>query len=160
MTLIILQPTMDRMTRGILVVMFPEMAKEYAEQLTVIPFSTDKKKKEQYWANIGINCITGIYEPFGYTICEAIDRGVPVIVQNIDGPKEIVEGFEQFVYMYYVDVDDYDQDITNFSKTLNKVWGVSPEIRQYNARQARKSLDKLRPEIIGKEWEKLITSSV
>jgi len=103
--------------------MFPEMAKEYAEQLTVIPFSTDKKKKEQYWANIGINCITGIYEPFGYTICEAIDRGVPVIVQNIDGPKEILEGFEQFVYMYDVDVDDYDQDITNFSKTLNKVWG-------------------------------------
>jgi len=39
-------------------------------------------------------------------------------------------------------------------------FGVSPEIRQYNARQERKSLDKLRPEIIGKEWEKLITASV
>ena len=38
-----------------------KMAIEYANQLTVIPFSTDKSKKELYWSNIGINCITGIY---------------------------------------------------------------------------------------------------
>ena len=137
-----------------------KMATEYAKQLTVIPFSTDKKKKEQYWGDIGINAITGIYEPFGYTICEAIDRGVPVIVQNIDGPKEIVEGYEQFVYLYDVDIEDYDQDIINFSNTLNKLWGVSPAIRKYNATHARKALDKLRPEIIGAEWEKLIMDSI
>ena len=136
-----------------------KMAKKYEEQLTVIPFSTDKSKKEKYWQDIGINCISGIYEPFGYTICEAIDRGVPVIVQNIDGPKEIVEGFEKFVYMYEVDVENYDQDIINFSKTLEKVWNVSAEVRSYNAKHARKALDKLRPEIIGEEWENLIMNS-
>ena len=37
------------------------MAKQYVDQLVVIPFSTDKKVKEDYWSKIGINCITGIY---------------------------------------------------------------------------------------------------
>ena len=62
--------------------------------------------------------------------------------------------------MYEVDVNDYEQDIINFSETLNKLWGVSPAIKKYNAHQARKSLDKLRPEIISKEWENLIKQVV
>ena len=105
---------------------------------------------------IGINCITGIYEPFGYTICESIDRGVPVIVQNIDGPKEIVEEIKEHVYMYNVDTDDYKQDILNFSKALEQIWSTPPDVRKQNAIQARKCLDKLRPEVISKEWEDMI----
>ena len=61
--------------------------------------------------------------------------------------------------MYEVDVENYDQDIINFSKTLEKVWNVSAEVRSYNAKHARKALDKLRPEIIGEEWENLIMNS-
>ena len=133
-----------------------KLAKEYVDQLVVIPFSTDKKVKENYWSKIGINCITGIYEPFGYTICESIDRGVPVIVQNIDGPKEIVEEIKEHVYMYDVDTKDYKQDILNFSKTLEHIWNTPPEIRRVNAIKARKCLDKLRPEVISKDWEHLI----
>ena len=133
-----------------------KLAKQYVDQLVVIPFSTDKKVKEDYWTKIGINCITGIYEPFGYTICESIDRGVPVIVQNIDGPKEIVEEIKEHVYMYNVDTDDYKQDILNFSKALEQIWSTPPDVRKQNAIQARKCLDKLRPEVISKEWEDMI----
>ena len=133
-----------------------KLAKQYVDQLVVIPFSTDKKVKEDYWSKIGINCITGIYEPFGYTICESIDRGVPVIVQNIDGPKEIVDEIKECVYMYNVDTDDYKQDILNFSKTLEQIWNTPPDVRKANAIKARKCLDKLRPEVISKEWEELI----
>ena len=68
-----------------------KLEKEYEENLVVIPFSTDENVKENYWKDIGVNCITGIYEPFGYTICETIDRRVPVIVSDIDGPKEIID---------------------------------------------------------------------
>ena len=133
-----------------------KLAKQYVDQLVVIPFSTDKKVKEEYWSNIGINCITGIYEPFGYTICESIDRGVPVIVQNIDGPKEIVDEIKECVYMYNVDTDDYKQDILNFSKKLEQIWNTPPDVRKANAIKARKCLDKLRPEVISKEWEAFI----
>ena len=132
------------------------LAKQYVDQLVVIPFSTDKKVKEEYWKKIGINCITGIYEPFGYTICESIDRGAPVIVQNIDGPKEIVEEVKEYVCMYNVDTDDYKQDILNFSKALEILWNTPPEVRKENAIKARSCLDKLRPEVISKEWEQLI----
>jgi glycosyltransferase involved in cell wall biosynthesis len=132
------------------------LAKQYVDQLVVIPFSTDKKVKEEYWKKIGINCITGIYEPFGYTICESIDRGAPVIVQNIDGPKEIVEEVKEYVCMYNVDTDDYKQDILNFSKALEILWNTPPEVRKENAIKARSCLDKLRPEVISKEWEQLV----
>ena len=133
-----------------------KLAKKYVDQLVVIPFSTDKKVKEEYWKKIGINCITGIYEPFGYTICESIDRGVPVIVQNIDGPKEIVEEVKEHVCMYNVDTDDYKQDILNFSKSLEILWNTPPEVRKENAIKARACLDKLRPDVISKEWEQLV----
>jgi len=132
------------------------MEKEYEKNLVIIPFSTDKKVKEDYWKSIGINCITGIYEPFGYTICESIDRSMPVIVSNIDGPKEIIEEVKDYVYTYEVDVDNYQNDIDNISKAFKKVWETPPEIRRFNSKMARKCLDKLRPESIRNDWRKLI----
>ena len=104
---------------------------------------------------MGINCITGIYEPFGYTICECLDRRVPVIVSNIDGPKEIVEEVMDHVYTYEVDVDNYQNDIHNFTNTLKKTLQVPPDIRKKNAEIARKALNKLRPENIKKDWIQL-----
>ena len=133
-----------------------KLEKKYSEQLNIIPFTTDKTIKENYWKNIGINSIIGIYEPFGYTCAEAIDRGIPIICQNIDGPKEIVEEIKDYIYSYDVDKDDYQNDILNFSKTLEKVWNTPPEVRRSNAIKARKALDKLRPEIIKKKWEDLM----
>ena len=72
----------------------------------VIPFSTDEKVKENYWKDIGVNCITGIYEPFGYTICETLDRRVPVIVSDIDGPKK-ADAVKDCIVTYDVDIDNY-----------------------------------------------------
>ena len=94
-----------------------KLEKKYEESLKIIPFTVDKNVKEQYWKDVGINCITGIYEPFGYTICESLDRRVPVIVSNIDGPKEIIEEVIENVYTYEVDIDNYQNDIQNFTKT-------------------------------------------
>lgn len=137
-----------------------KLEKEFPKQLKVIPFSTDELVKKQYWDSIGIGCITGIYEPFGYTICECIDRGVPVIVQNIDGPKEIIDEVREFVYVYDVDYKDYEQDIENFAKTLTRVLKISPDVRRSNALAARKCLNKLRPNIISLEWENLIREAL
>jgi len=128
------------------------LEKKYSENLRIIPFTSDKNVKEKYWKDIGINCITGIYEPFGYTICECLDRRVPVIVSNIDGPKEIVEEVINNVYTYEVDVDDYPKDIDNFTDALKKVMDTPSAVRKENAEKARKALDKLRPENIKKEW--------
>ncbi len=128
------------------------LEKKYQNSLKIIPFTSDKNIKEQYWKNIGLNCITGIYEPFGYTICECLDRRVPVIVSNIDGPKEIIKEVMDHVYTYEVDVDNYQNDIINFTKTLKHTLNINPETRKKNAYLARKALDKLRPENIKKEW--------
>ena len=137
-----------------------ELEGKYKDQLVVIPFTSDKNVKENYWKQIGINCITGIYEPFGYTICESIDRRIPVIVSNIDGPKEIIEEVKEYVFTYEVDTDNYQKDIINFSSTLEKMWKTSPEERQERCEKARKCLDKLRPETIKKEWMYLINDMI
>ncbi len=133
-----------------------KLEKKYEDSLKIIPFTSNKDIKEQYWKDIGINCITGIYEPFGYTICECLDRRVPVIVSNIDGPKEIIEEVMNNVYTYEVDVDNYQNDIQNFTKTLKETLSVDPEVRKKNAIEARKALDKLRPENIKEDWMNLL----
>ena len=133
-----------------------KLEKKYEKSLKIIPFTSDKDIKEQYWKDIGINCITGIYEPFGYTICECLDRRVPVIVSNIDGPKEIIEEVINNVYTYEVDVDNYQNDIQNFTTTLKETLSIDPEVRKKNAIEARKALDKLRPENIREDWMNLL----
>ena len=137
-----------------------KLEKIYENNLKIIPFTSDKEIKENYWKQVGINCITGIYEPFGYTICECLDRRIPVIVSNIDGPKEIIEEVKEYVYTYDVDVDYYDNDINNFTKTLQSTLKLDSQIRKHNAEKARKALDKLRPEVIKLEWLKLINEIV
>ena len=132
------------------------LEKKYKDSLKIIPFTSDKSIKEQYWKEIGINCITGIYEPFGYTICECLDRRVPVIVSNIDGPKEIIQEVLENVYTYEVDVDDYERDIQNFTQTLKETLAIDPEVRRRNANRARQALDKLRPENIKEDWIQLL----
>ena len=131
------------------------LEKKYKEQLNIIPFTSDKDIKEKYWSQVGINCITGIYEPFGYTICEALDRRIPVIVSNIDGPKEIIEEVKEYVNTYEVDANNYNNDIINFSNALKKIWTITPEERKERAERARKCLDKLRPDVIKEDWRKL-----
>jgi len=137
-----------------------KLEKEYSDMLEVIPFSTCKTVKANFFSKVGIISIPGIYEPFGYTICEALDRGFPAIVQNIDGPKEIIEGFEEYVYLYEVDMNDYDQDIVNFSIALENLWKINPEIREKNAQMARKALDRFRPEEISKDWVELFNNII
>lgn len=128
-----------------------EMEKKY-DKLEIIPFTSNPKKKNYYWRNIGINCITGIYEPFGYTICETIDRRVPAIVSNIDGPKEIINGYEMYTHTYEVDKNNYKNDIINFSNILQDILKLSPKQREYNANKLRECLDNFRPEKIKLDW--------
>ena len=124
---------------------------EEHDNLETIKFSTDKTMVNKYWNKVGCNCITGVYEPFGYTMCETLDRMVPAIVQNIDGPKEIVDEFKDCIYMYTVD-KDFNKDVDNFYEAYTKFINTSPEIRKENAIKARKALDKFRPENISKQW--------
>ena len=129
-----------------------KLEKTFKNQLNIIPFSSNKELKELYYKNIGVNCCTGIYEPFGYTLCEVLDRRIPVIVQNIDGPIEIVDKVKDYVYIYKVDRDSLEGDVQNFSETLAKFYTIDPETRQSNSNLARNALDRFRPEIIKLDW--------
>ena len=131
-----------------------KLKKEYGN-LKVINFSTDPKKKKEYWESVGANSIVGIYEPFGYTICETLDRGVPAIVQNLDGPKEIIDIFKEFVFMYDVK-QKFEEDIDSFLEAAKKFWDTPPEVRKEMAEKARKALDRFRPEVIKKDWKGLL----
>ena len=123
-------------------------------QLKIIPFSCDKLKISEFWNQVGVNSITGIYEPFGYTMCETLDRRVPAIVQNIDGPSEIIDKMKEFVYVYNVN-QDMDKDVINFAKVVQKFWNTPPEQRKINAIKAREALDRFRPEVIKEDWKNL-----
>ena len=129
----------------------------YKEQLNIIPFSSDKTKIDKFWSDIGVNSITGIYEPFGYTICETLDRRVPAIVQDLDGPKEIIGDLKDNVFSYKVE-KDIEKDIDNFLKAVKKFWDTDPKVRKEMADRARKALDKFRPEVIKMEWETVLDS--
>ena len=126
------------------------------KQLNIIPFTSDKKEKERYWKNIGVNCITGIYEPFGYTICETLDRRIPCIVQNIGGPSEIIKDYKKDIITYEVSMD-FDEDVNNFQKALELFWSKTDIERKEIAKKSRKALNNFRPEIIKRDWKKLLS---
>lgn len=134
-----------------------KLQKQYEKQLTIIPFTSDKKVKEEYYKQIGVNCCTGTYEPFGYTLCEVLDRRIPVIVQNIDGPSEIVEKVKDYVYMYNVD-SNLDNDVNNFTKALTHFHDTSPEKRKENSEKARMALDDFRPTKIKEDWIEVLNN--
>lgn len=121
--------------------------------------SFDEHQKNIFFDKVGIGSFTSIYEPFGYSLCEFIDRGIPVIVADIDGPMEIIKDFKEYVYSYEVH-QDYDKDIESYSKVLEHVLSLSHEERKQNALMARKILDKFRPEVILKKWEELISDLI
>ena len=108
---------------------------------------------------MGVNCITGIYEPFGYTICETLDRGVPAIVQNLDGPKEIIEEVKENVFLYDVH-QDIKKDIENFSNALKQFLETPPDVRKQMAKNARVALDKLHPTVIQHDWVALFENLI
>ena len=135
-----------------------KLERENEELLNVIPFSSDRSKINKYWSSVGANCITGIYEPFGYTMCETLDRRVPAIVQDIDGPSEIIRGLEDNVFMYNVNKEDMDKDVENFTEALEEFWNTTPEERKERCENARKALDNFRPETIKLKWDEVLES--
>lgn len=136
-----------------------KLQKKYGEQMNVIHFTPDKSIIHNYWKNIGVNCITGIYEPFGYTICETIDRGVPAIVQNLDGPKEIINEVKDCVFMYDVH-RDIKKDIESFSIALKEFLNTPASVRKEMALKARSALNKLHPTVIQNNWVALFETLV
>lgn len=131
-----------------------DLNKKY-DNLILCPKSFNEYDKNLFFDKVGIGSFTSIYEPFGYSLCEFIDRGIPVIVADIDGPTEIIEGFRDYVYPYEVHKDQ-DKDIESYSKTLEHVLSLSHEERKQNALRAREILDRFRPEVIIKKWEELL----
>ena len=131
----------------------------YTDQMNIIHFTPDKSYIQKYWSNVGVNCITGIYEPFGYTICETLDRGVPAIVQNLDGPKEIIEEVKENVFLYDVH-QDIKKDIENFSKALKRFLDTPASVRKEMAVNARTALNKLHPTVIQRDWVALFETLI
>ena len=135
-----------------------ELEQKFKGQLNIIPFNCNKELKELYYKNIGVNCCTGIYEPFGYTLCEVLDRRIPVIVQNIDGPVEIIDKVKDYVYIYKVDKENLNNDVDNFSNTLKEFYTLDSNTRKKNSELARKALDQFRPEIIKLDWLNVLSN--
>ena len=88
-------------------------------------------------------------------MCETLDRRVPCIVQDIGGPSEIIKNYEKNVITYKVDMD-FNNDVENFSTALKKFWELKPDERKLMAENARKALDRFRPEVIKEEWKCLL----
>lgn len=130
---------------------------EKFNNLQLVSQSFNSNNKNKFFDKVGIGSFTSIYEPFGYSLLEFIDRGIPVIVAYIDGPKEIIKDFEEFVYPYQV-FKNYKNDIESYSKVLKHVLSLSPQERENNAQNAKKILEKFKPGVIFKEWKNLILS--
>ena len=132
-----------------------EMKEKYIN-LELVPENFNMNEKDKFFDRVGIGSFTSIYEPFGYSLIEFIDRGIPVIVADIDGPQEIIEGFRDCVYPYEVH-QNYDKDIESYSKVLEHVLSLSPEERKRNAQKARGLLERFTPEVIIKDWNELFS---
>ena len=78
-----------------------------------------------------------------------LDMRIPLIVGNLDGPKEITEKVKDFVYLYDVDKDSMDNDIDSLENSKN-FYSLSAQERKENAEKARKALDDFRPKKIKK----------
>lgn len=135
-----------------------ELGRKHPKQLIIIPFSSNKETARFYWNSIGANSITGVYEPFGYTMCETLDRRVPAIVQNIDGPREITAHVQDSVFVYEVD-QSFDKDVGNFLQALERFWNTHPDDRQAMAESARSALDDFRPEVIKGKWKEILLNT-
>ncbi len=136
-----------------------ELGRKHPKQLIIIPFSSNKETAQFYWNSIGANSITGIYEPFGYTMCETLDRRIPALVQNIDGPSEITAKVIDSVFVYEVD-QDFNKDVDNFLLAVERFWNTSAEMRQAMADQARNALDDFRPEVIKGKWKGILLNTI
>ena len=135
-----------------------DLGRKHPKQLVIIPFSSNKETAHFYWNSIGANSITGIYEPFGYTMCETLDRRVPAIVQNIDGPSEITANVQDSVFVYEVD-QDFDKDVDNFLVATNSFWDTHADDRKAMAEHARTALDDFRPEVIKLKWKEILLNA-
>lgn len=135
-----------------------ELGAKHPTQLVIIPFSSNKETVHFYWNSIGANSIIGIYEPFGYTMCETLDRRMPAIVQNIDGPSEITAKVKESVFQYEVD-QDFSRDVDHFLSALEQFWQTHPHDRRAMADRARSALDDFRPEVIKGKWKEILLNS-
>jgi hypothetical protein len=51
---------------------------------------------------------------------------------------------------------DFEEDIQNFSKAINKFLNTKPEVRKQMAEKARGALDNFRPDNIKQKWKSVI----
>ena len=87
---------------------------------------------------------------------ESLDRKEPIIVSDIDGPKEIIEEVKDYVITYDVDVDNYKNDINNFSEVQQECGKFHQKKRKKIVKKQGMCLDKLRPEVIKEDWKRVI----
>lgn len=57
------------------------------DHVTILDWVEDKAK---FYQEIDIFCLHSTHEPFGITILEAMQYGIPVIATDCDGPKDII----------------------------------------------------------------------
>jgi hypothetical protein len=91
-------------------------------------------------------------------MCETLDRRVPAIVQNIDGPSEITANVQDSVFVYEVD-QDFDKDVDNFLVATNRFWDTHGDDRKAMAEHARTALDDFRPEVIKLKWKEILLNT-
>jgi glycosyltransferase involved in cell wall biosynthesis len=138
--------------------MFRDRTKAHDKYIHIIPFTHDQRVLQtEYWDKIGASCVTGVYEPFGYTVCEALDRYKPLICVNVGGVAEITRDARPGSVFSYDPDASYTQDIQNIAGAIECFLETPPATRRAMAIRARLTLQKYAPSRVRPQWIEAFT---
>ena len=133
--------------------LFRERTRRYTNKIKTIPFTTDQDKLQtEYWDKVGASCATGVYEPFGYTACEALDRYKPLICANVGGFAEITHKIRPGSVFSYDPDTNVQQDTYNIARAIKRFMSTPADIRRDMAIRARVTLHRFAPDRIRPLW--------
>ena len=132
-----------------------KLAKNYSN-VVLHKWSSDKKAIERNsWQQVNLVGITGVYEPFGYTCLEAIDRMIPILVQDIGGPREIVSGYEDACFMYSTSTNE-KLSVNNMQNSIIRYLNTPINELHNKTKKMREVIKRFDKDVIRDRWSNLI----
>ena len=132
-----------------------KLAKDYSN-VVLHKWSSDKKAIERnFWQQVNLVGITGVYEPFGYTCLEAIDRMIPILVQDIGGPREIVSGYEDACFMYSTSTNE-KLSVNNMQNSIIRYLDTTIDELHNKTKKMREVIKRFDKDVIRDRWSNLI----
>ncbi|CEH33398.1 glycosyltransferase family 4 protein [Romboutsia lituseburensis] len=117
------------------------------DYVKIFPFTKDIEK---YMLSADIYAMTSRNEGFGLVVTEALQCGLPIVTFETSGPVEIIEGYECGTIVKRYNKDTFAEKILDLINDEDK--------RTKLSRNAIKRASMFNPNIIIKEWDRLIKS--